>query len=905
MQESNISMTEQTSTTTESIPVKESIPEIVDKPAEISPEDEKIINCWKNINPNLEDLITLVNNLSQFNYQFKSFENISFFITEENLDILKKLNARDNIKINLLLSKIYINLISNESLYSNYLTEISEPKLNLMVQIIDECIILIQKLSGFVFDSEIFNFKEKTLSLIKCIYFNCKNKIGNLTISQKLEGLVDSFPTQFYSETYNELNKDKDLYDILKSQDQEKINNFEDKFAQINSYFEQFEAFKKFVECNAGIVNYATVGETGEEKKTEVNDIDPEKIDFYQQYGMLLLKFCKYHHYIFLNSENKDEEKKKSEEETDDNIRVVFLLDKIKHDNDETKEETKEENEKKEETQPTENIMDKTKGNQKIINLMNQKSFTSVVESKNYNNLIKKEINKYLEMTKNHESDPKLKTVIEQMKYFLSVLDVESYVPLYLSDFSKITISDNFTPSFLTNVPAGKKNEFYLETKANETMLVYIEFSLEDKSKDISFEVNKYEIYSNEYKNIFKEEKIEDTFKFFILCGGYSLYQIIFDNYYSWFTSKDVNYRIALLKLNDKPNKTLENEEKKEEIVEKDEKDENNKEEKEKEPKEEIKEEKPMEEGEKNDDNKLYCYFNGKNMAFDQKEICDKIKAVKDKKDPNLINIPVIVYLNTLRIISNENNEKGIPIKEYCDEDEDLITKSFFDLKLKHYLAKVLKIKQAESKNKKIIVSIFSQNRELSSLNDDIAEKINALKSKSINNSVNDPEYINYLEKIGFYPGEEIEGYKIDFKLFDLCEQNLIYHLFSSKVKNEEIKKSVLFMLFDEKVVNAAVFNEGAVFSNFKGKKNYLNNININDENGVLNFLENANDTFDGIELVVNCFDYKGDKKKKLENLVEKIKKYCEERIKVNVIICDEKQITNDVFNYMYLFYKN
>ena len=67
------------------------------------------------------------------------------------------------------------------------------------------------------------------------------------------------------------------------------------------------------------------------------------------------------------------------------------------------------------------------------------------------------------------------------------------------------------------------------ETKEDDNMLVYIEFSLEDKSKDISFEVNKYEIYSNEYKNIFKEEKIEDTFKFFILCGGYSLYQIIFD----------------------------------------------------------------------------------------------------------------------------------------------------------------------------------------------------------------------------------------------------------------------------------------------------------------------------------------------------------------------------------------
>lgn len=248
-----------------------------------------------------------MNNLSHFNHELKSLKDVSFFITEENIGILKKLNEKDNIKINLLLSKLYINLISNESLYSNFLVEIEEQNLNLIMQVIDECIILIQKLSGFVFDPEMFKFKEKTLSLIKCIYWNCKKKITNITISQKLEGLIDSFPTQFYSETYNELNKEKDLYDILKSQDQEKINNFEDKFAQINNYFEQFEAFKKFVESNAGIVNYATIGEAGEEKKTDVALIDPEKMDFYQQYGMLLLKFCKYHHYIFLNAENKEE----------------------------------------------------------------------------------------------------------------------------------------------------------------------------------------------------------------------------------------------------------------------------------------------------------------------------------------------------------------------------------------------------------------------------------------------------------------------------------------------------------------------------------------------------------------------------------------------------------------------
>jgi len=886
-------------TTTESIKINEiKHQEIKNELPKLSQEDEKIINFFKTINPNLEDLITLVNNLSQFNYELKSFKNITFFMTEENIEILKKLNARDNIKINLLLSKIYTNIISNDSLYLNYLLEIDEQKINIMIQIIDECIILIQKLVGFVFDPEIFKFKEKTLSLIKCIYFNRKKEITNLTISQKLESLLNSFPTQYYSETFNELNKDKELYDILKSEDQEKINNFEDKFAQINNYFEQFEAFKKFVELNAGIENYATVGEAGEEKKDDIKGINPEKIDFYQQYGMLLLKFCKYHHYIFLNTEKEEDKKKQEEENETDNVRVVFLLDKIKHSNEEEKkeEEEKENNITKEENQITDNETDKNKQNQKIINLMMNKSFTSIVECKEYNELMKKEINKYLSITKNCETDPKLKTVIEQMKYFLSILDVESYVPLYLSDFSKITITDNFTPSFLTNVPAGSKNEFYLETKTNETMLVYIEFSLEDKSKDISFEVNKYEIYSNEYKNIFKEEKIEDTFKFFILCGGYSLYQIIFDNYYSWFTSKDVNYRIALLKLNDKPVKPLEPGEKKEEEEQK---------ENEKEIKEQKEEKKSLTENEKNDENVFYCYFNGKNMAFNKNEICEKIKIFKEKKDSNIIHIPVIFYLNTFRIISKSKDGQDITIKNYLEEDEDLVSKSFFELKLKHYLSKELKLKHSQLKDKKILVSIFSQNRELSSLNEDIVEKINALKSMTINNSVNDPEYINYLEKIGFYPEENIEGYKINFKLYDLCEQSLIYYLFNAKINNQIINKSVLFMLFDEKVVNAAVFNEGAIISNFKGKKNYLNNININDENGVLNFLENANDTFDGIELVLSCFDYKENNKKKLEELIEKIKKYCEEKIKVNVCVCDEKDITNNVFNYMNLFYQD
>ena len=80
---------------------------------------------------------------------------------------------------------------------------------------------------------------------------------------------------------------------------------------------------------------------------------------------MLLLKFCKYHNYIFLNSENKEDDKKKAEEENEvDNVRVVFLLDKIKTDNEEAKDENAQKNE---ENQNSENMVDKTKGKQKLL----------------------------------------------------------------------------------------------------------------------------------------------------------------------------------------------------------------------------------------------------------------------------------------------------------------------------------------------------------------------------------------------------------------------------------------------------------------------------------------------------------------------------------------------------------
>ena len=517
-------------------------------------EDSKIIQELKNINIDSDDLPFLIKALENFECKLKSLRNVGNIFTNEVFKIFDRLINKDNIKINLILSRIYIDIISNDSLYNNYLMfeKDDNNKIDCLIILISDCSSIIEKLEGFVFDPELFKLKNKTMDLLKCIYFNCKNKISNDEKLRILEELIDTLPPKFYSNAFIELNKNKYLYDIFKSQTLDKIASFDDKFMQVNNYFEQFEVFRKFVENNSGSIKCTSINDENigknEVEDNKENVADPEKVYFYQNYGLLLLKFCKYHNYVFLNREEQKEDKIVNDENTGDdneNARVVFLLDKFK------------EEEKKEENQINE-TKEENKKNNIIEEILQDKQYHSVFDSKEYIDLIKKEVNYYLQHTKNLENDKNLKSLRNQMSYFISTLGKESYVPLFLKHLSKITISDNFTPSFLTIVPAGKVNKLYLETKINENMLVYIEFFLEDKSKDITFEINKYDENTNSFKPMYKEEKAKDIYKFFILCKEYSLYEIIFNNDYSWFNSKEVFYRISLLKLSEKQNQNIE-----------------------------------------------------------------------------------------------------------------------------------------------------------------------------------------------------------------------------------------------------------------------------------------------------------------------------------------------------------
>ena len=97
-------------------------------------QDEKVINAFRVINPDSENLVALVRNIANFNQELTSMKDVTNFLTEDNVYILQNLNYRDNIKINLLLVKIYINIINNQSLYSIYLVEYTDEKLHLILQ---------------------------------------------------------------------------------------------------------------------------------------------------------------------------------------------------------------------------------------------------------------------------------------------------------------------------------------------------------------------------------------------------------------------------------------------------------------------------------------------------------------------------------------------------------------------------------------------------------------------------------------------------------------------------------------------------------------------------------------------------------------------------------------------------
>lgn len=770
----------------------------------------------KRENTSQDEQQTLINSLIEFERHVKSIENINSILAKENLEFLKKLALKDNPRINLLLSKIYLNIISNNSLYNEYLLSIKgsdKDKINNLFILIESCISLVEKLNTFIISSEIFHFKNKILELLKCIYYNCRTKIKDDEKLAKLLELMNSLPSKFFSQSFLELNKSRDLYEVSTTKSQEKISLFEEQFSKINNYYEQYDVFKKFIQYNSG-ANFSSIHEESFNNDGESQEKgEDDDSSFYISYGTLILKFCKYHKYMFLDKEEETPSRRFSndEEEEDKNKRIIFLFDK--------KEKNKEE----------ENI----EREQKVQNLLKNKQFTSLVDCKEYRNLIKTEIKYYLNITKHMEEIPRIKLVREHLLYYLKTLDIETYYPLYLKNFTKISINDNFTPSFSINVPAGSVNKLYFETPKDEDTFIYLEFSLEDKTKDINFELNKFEPSKNKYISMFKEEKIKNTFTFLIFCDDYFLYEIVFDNYYSWFNSKDINYRISLLKLKKK-------------------------------------------------DEKEYDFLiNGKNYSFNK-----ETNINKEEQEPD---IPIILNMNSLRIcsskleesekdINNDNKENELVFKEYKENDEKIIPKHLFNYLLVNHIKK----NNPKHDKKRLKISIFSQNPDLLNLSKELKEKYEQY--------VNFEEK-NYIKYIGFIPDEKLDDFIIKYQLFDKNEQIIFNHIFSCINEDMKISNSILIIEFSDLDISSIVWNNGEFYSKVKGKKYDLNNIDIDKIDELLYLIKDIHGNFEGLEIII-CLnnDIKEENKTKISEQIEKIKKYCQEIVNPPIKIYEYNQ---------------
>jgi hypothetical protein len=292
---------------------------------------------------------------------------------------------------------------------------------------------------------------------------------------------------------------------------------------------------------------------------------------------------------------------------------------------------------------------------------------------------------------------------------------------------------------------------------------------LTEENKDIICKINKYNPLEDDFILIYDTGKVSKKCKFCLYFEEKSIYQIEFDNYYSWINSKEVNFSISLLRIEDDSI-----EEKQEEISNEDKIDneniekeisvdtnkiknknnkgkiKNNNDDEDDKIKDKDENEEEVENGEETEEKlfdefkvcksilkntkeiKFNCLNGNKNFSFNCNKIYKKIKDYQILESNNLLQnkedyISILVGLNKMRIIKIDNNEK-ITYYESVYEDEKLLSKEFFNKTLSKYLDDNYKVDENNDKNKKLLINIYSQTKDLTLVSKKIKDLVSALK---------------------------------------------------------------------------------------------------------------------------------------------------------------------------------
>ena len=207
-------------------------------------EDSKEYDQLEQSYENREDPEECISHLQEY-YNSLNIIDLDSIITKDNIKYFQNLNPKDNVQIDLLLSRIYAKIFSSEDFYSNYFSneEENETKMPLVLSLIEEPIKVIDSFSDYFISLENFQLKENILKLIKFIYINLKEEITDEE-EKHLSELINELPSRFYSNNYLELIKYKN---IIYKNNNELLKNIEDidnLFFELGSYYEQLNSIK-------------------------------------------------------------------------------------------------------------------------------------------------------------------------------------------------------------------------------------------------------------------------------------------------------------------------------------------------------------------------------------------------------------------------------------------------------------------------------------------------------------------------------------------------------------------------------------------------------------------------------------------------------------------------------------
>ena len=590
---------------------------------------------------------------------------------------------------------------------------------------------------------------------------------------------------------------------------------------------------------------------------------------------------------------NEDVEEEEESEDDPDDVINLFVIDAVKNVNG--------------------RIQQKSNENIEINELLEDKYCISLMEINNLYEILKKNIENFKYLTRKNKN-PEIKKIKLRLDSYIKSIEEDKYIPINKDNIHSIKYYNNFINNTIV-VPNRDSKVFYIENTDNQKGLLMIEFFLTDVSKDIIFTINRYDTETELFNQIYTSEKTNKKCKLCIYFEEKSLYQLEFINDYSWFNSKEVNFTISLFKILDEKEVEIKdninninndiNTNNKNDI-------ENNKE---KEEKNEIRISPAILNNKR--EIKFYCHNDNMNYTFNCNKIYKRIKEYQKLEKNNLIQkdnkFSIQVYLNKIRFITIDENNK-IKIAEISEEKENIITKEFFNKTIldylnEHYIPENEKDKE-NKKDKMVSINLYSLNKNLSKIAPKIKELISALEDYSINNGdqFENQVYIQFLQKLGFYPDKKIANYEIKYNLLDFTDQCLIYHLFLNHIQEKPVESSTLVMIFEKDALHITSLNEGAINDKFKEieknwKSRYYSKIKMDDFKSICNFISSLSDTFDGLDLVL-CHFNNEEKKEELDNMFKLIKGFVEEKIDepINVYIYNEDNFIVHVLKYIEMF---